>query len=65
MKLSLHEHKLMREMRNTISTQQQLIEKREKLVYSISHNVQYLAKLHKSNKEEHEITKAVNKGLRE
>ena len=64
-KLSLHEHKLMREMRNTICTQQQLIEKREKLVYSISHNVQYLAKLHKTNKEEQEITKAVNKGLRE
>ena len=39
--------------------------KREKLVYSINHNVQYLAKLHKQNKAELLATKAKNEDLLE
>ena len=39
LRLGVEENKLIHDMREAISVQQQLIEKREKLVYSISHNV--------------------------
>lgn len=49
--LARHDNELIQRMKETISYQQTVLSKREKLLFAIINNVQYLLTLHKSNKE--------------
>jgi hypothetical protein len=44
-------------MKETIEYQQSIIQKREKLVYAITHNIKYLAQIHKQNQLELRLIK--------
>lgn len=48
---------MIKEMRETINYQNAVIQKRESLVYAITKNVQYLAKLHTDSSAELRLTK--------
>jgi len=49
LKLNTHDTKLIGVMKDTIAYQHTIAKKREMLVYAITHNVRYLAKIHEDN----------------
>ena len=65
MNLSRNDDKLIEDMREALTFQLEVFKKREKLVYAISSNVQYLSKLHKKQAAELRAVKSDNRQLAE
>lgn len=49
-KLATSDLKLINHMKETIDHQRKVLQKRERLVFAITNNVNYLAEIHKNNK---------------
>lgn len=50
--MATNDDELIQLMKDTIEYQKNVIDKREKLVYAITHNVRYLAEIHTRNNED-------------
>lgn len=50
--MGANDEELIQAMKDTIEYQKNVIDKREKLVYAITHNVRYLADIHTRNNDD-------------